>query len=364
MNQIFHIQNGQLIEMNETRFERETDFQSLLQKHPNLLSINHLDNDEPCRWLEIDREMRLSADENQPGRMSLDHLYLDQRAIPTLVEVKRKEDTRIRREVVGQMLDYAACAAISWSQGELQERFESRCLNNELDAETVLEEFLDEDQEPDEFWQQATANLQSGRLRILFVADQIPLELRRIIEFLNKQMNPTEVLGVELKHYTAAGLSSLVPQVIGQTIEASERKRSHGKAVRSTPEAWQQVADQKGVGEFFAELMNSFEEVFSDRSCANYGVTFRVISGRSGRLANLLRINPRGASPEKGIRYIAHIDRLTELLGVSDEIIINHLPHFEKYRPPSSSGRRYVGHFLNIDEVNQLVNFMKSQQSK
>ena len=27
---------------------------------------------------------------------------------PTLVEVKRSSDTRIRREVVGQMLDYAA----------------------------------------------------------------------------------------------------------------------------------------------------------------------------------------------------------------------------------------------------------------
>jgi hypothetical protein len=32
----------------------------------------------------------------------------DQNAVPTLVEVKRSSDTRIRREVVGQMLDYAA----------------------------------------------------------------------------------------------------------------------------------------------------------------------------------------------------------------------------------------------------------------
>jgi hypothetical protein len=28
--------------------------------------------------------------------------------VPTLLEVKRSSDTRIRREVVGQMLDYAA----------------------------------------------------------------------------------------------------------------------------------------------------------------------------------------------------------------------------------------------------------------
>ena len=38
----------------------------------------------------------------------MDHLYIDQNAWPTLVEVKRSKDTRIRREVVGQMMDYAA----------------------------------------------------------------------------------------------------------------------------------------------------------------------------------------------------------------------------------------------------------------
>jgi hypothetical protein len=31
---------------------------------------------------------------------------LDQDAVPTLVEVKRSSDTRIRREVMGQMSDY------------------------------------------------------------------------------------------------------------------------------------------------------------------------------------------------------------------------------------------------------------------
>ena len=32
--------------------------------------------------------------------------------MPTLVEVKRSSDTRIRREVVGQMLHYAANAVV------------------------------------------------------------------------------------------------------------------------------------------------------------------------------------------------------------------------------------------------------------
>src|SRR5262249_30776823 len=62
-----------------------------------------------------------------PARRSLDHLYLDQDAIPTLVEVKRSQDTRIRREVVGQMLDYASNAVVYWPVEEIRKQFEKTC---------------------------------------------------------------------------------------------------------------------------------------------------------------------------------------------------------------------------------------------
>jgi len=56
--------------------------------------------------------MSIPDREDGSGRWSLDHLFLDQDSIPTLVEVKRSSDTRIRREVVGQILDYAANALV------------------------------------------------------------------------------------------------------------------------------------------------------------------------------------------------------------------------------------------------------------
>jgi hypothetical protein len=51
------------------------------------------------------------------------------------------------------------------------------------------------------------------------VADVIPPELRRIIEFLNKQMDPAEVLGLELRQFAGEGLRTIVPLVVGQTIQ-------------------------------------------------------------------------------------------------------------------------------------------------
>ena len=40
----------------------------------------------------------------------------------------------------------------------------------------------------DAFWQKVSANLQNGKLRLLFVADEIPTELQRVVEFLNEQL--------------------------------------------------------------------------------------------------------------------------------------------------------------------------------
>jgi hypothetical protein len=50
---------------------------------------------------------------------------VDQDAIPTFIEVKRATDTRVRREVVAQMLDYAANGTMFWSPDQLRSMFEA-----------------------------------------------------------------------------------------------------------------------------------------------------------------------------------------------------------------------------------------------
>ncbi len=74
------------------------------------------------------------------------------------------------------------------------------------------------------FWEQVETNLRAGKIRLVFVADEIPPELRRIVEFLNAYMTPVEVLAVEIRQYVGEGLRTLVPQVIGQTAQAQGRK--------------------------------------------------------------------------------------------------------------------------------------------
>ena len=223
--EIFLIKDdGQLVSMKQHDYESENLLQVLLEKYPNLLAGDQMDSESPRRWLLLSREVGVPDEEEGGGRWSLDHLFLDQDGIPTLVEVKRSSDTRIRREVVGQMLDYAANAVMYWPIEAIQAKFSARCDFEGIDAGEVLSEFLNGAGKEDEFWQKVKTNLQAGKIRLLFVADEIPSELRRIVEFLNTQMDPAEVLAVEIRQYASGALKTLVPRVIGQTEGAKQKK--------------------------------------------------------------------------------------------------------------------------------------------
>jgi hypothetical protein len=223
--EIFLIQNdGQLIAMREQAYNSEALLQDLLARYPHLLVGEQIDPVQPRRWLLITREASLPDEEGGSGRWAVDHFFLDQDAVPTLVEVKRSRDTRIRREVVGQMLDYAANAVAYWPVETLRAQFETSCQRRGVDADQELASFLGPEDDPVLFWQQVKTNLQAGKIRLLFVADEIPSELRRIVEFLNQQMDPAEVLAIEIKQYTGTGGSTLVPTVVGQTAQAQQRK--------------------------------------------------------------------------------------------------------------------------------------------
>lgn len=223
---IFLINSGdQLVEMLEQPYESEDLLQRLLGSFPEVLGGDQFDESRPRRWLLIRREATIPSVEGGGGRWSVDHLFLDQDAVPTLVEVKRSSDTRIRREVVGQMLDYAANAVVYWPVDHLRAEYEAGCCARGGDPDEELTAWLGADGDIAKFWQDAKTNLQAGRIRLVFVADVIPPELRRIVEFLNQQMDPVEVLAVEVRQYVGgSGLRTLVPTIIGQTAESQQRK--------------------------------------------------------------------------------------------------------------------------------------------
>jgi hypothetical protein len=214
--------------MDKETIEREYDLQSLLEKHPDLLAGDQIDEVNPRRWLHVSREIGVPEDDGGSDRWYLDHLFLDQDAVPTLVEVKRSSNNDTRRKVVGQMLDYAANSVAYWPVESLRAAFEASAQEVGEDPNQLILSLIKatpEDIDPvDKFWSQVKINLQAGRIRLLFVADEIPKELQQIVEFLNGQMSPAEVLAVEVRQYKGEKSKTLVPRVIGQTAISNTRK--------------------------------------------------------------------------------------------------------------------------------------------
>lgn len=249
---IYVERDGELVNMALAPYASEDLLQGLLEKHSVLLAGEQLTpNADPRRFLLVRREAGVPDVLGGGDRWSVDHLFVDQDGIPTLVEVKRSTDTRIRREVVGQMLDYAANAVVYWPVERLRQDLEATQAESTggvfEQLRTLLglaETSVDEaESQIEEFWQRVGANLVAGRVRLLFVADTLPPELRRIIEFLNEQMSPADVLGIEISNYEGQGLRALVPRVVGLTEAAKEHKR---QVVPSMPieELWSVAAPE------------------------------------------------------------------------------------------------------------------------
>lgn len=240
---IFLRQGDKLVSLVRTEFGCEADIQALLADYPEVIAGSQINPEDPRRWLLVAREMSVPDAAGESDEFRIDHLFIDQDAVPTLVEVKGSWSTELRREVVGQMLDYASRAAAFWTADRLADRFGARCAHDGLDAVTVLRQHLQVPDDPrspaDDFWRRAESNLRAGNIRLLFVADRVPESLKRVVEFLNSQMRMTEVLALELPQFVGSGVQTLVPRLFGMTAETRTRRRaSSGSDGSASADAW------------------------------------------------------------------------------------------------------------------------------
>lgn len=281
-----------LVALTPSEFVREDDFQQLLEKYPALLSGSQSEaGSSSRRWLLIKREQPIPAENGGSDRWSVDHLFVDQDGIPTLVEVKRQSDTRLRREVVGQMLDYAANAVVYWPTEQLRVEFEQTCAAQEKIPDQVIREALGDDTDAEVLWQQVKTNLQAGRIRMLFVADRIPTELRRIVEFLNEQMNPAEILALELRQFQGENLRTIVPTLYGQT------QRSAAEKPRAVSRPWDEASiradfETRNAPEVFRTALKLIEWIKANTDEPFYGHGSKYGSTGLIVVANGLRSSP------------------------------------------------------------------------
>jgi hypothetical protein len=207
--------------------DEEKELQEILEKNYDLLPGRQIRPADPCRWLLIKREMPVPDPNTGGGRWSIDFFFVDQGGMPTFVECKRFLDTRSRREVVGQMLEYAANGQFYWDKEIIREYASTvaKKSSKNLD-EAIIAIGPESGQSVDDFLELIENNLREGQLRLIFFMEEAPDELKSIVDFLNSQMERTEVLVVEAKQYQKDGTKVIVPRLFGYTEEARRIKKS------------------------------------------------------------------------------------------------------------------------------------------
>lgn len=199
------------------------EIQDLLENNLDLLPGDQIRPEDPCRWILLKREMPVPGPNGGSNRWSIDFFLADHKGVPTFVECKRFRDTRSRREVVGQMLEYAANGQFYWDRDSIRRVAEESLGDDFEDAIRSLDP--DTGETSDDFFAAIENNMNEGQLRLVFFLEEAPIELKSIVDFLNRQMERTEVLIVEARLYETDETRIVVPSLFGYTEEARRIKK-------------------------------------------------------------------------------------------------------------------------------------------
>lgn len=251
--------NSQTEPMDAVRCKDENkELQLLLENNPNLLPGDQINPEDPRRWLLVKSEMPVQDPSTGGDRWTIDHFFVDQSGIPTFVECKRFKDTRSRREVVAQMIDYAANGHYFWTKSMIREHATTTALGKGRKLEEAIRA-LQPDFGPDveSFLEAVENNLRQGQIRLVFFLEEAPRELKSIVEFLNNQMERSEVLIVEAFQFEKNGVRVVVPALFGYREEARLIKKAVTVSTRTY--------NQWDAESFFEDAEKRLSEADADR---------------------------------------------------------------------------------------------------
>lgn len=256
--------NSQTEPMDPVRCNDESkELQLLLENNPNLLPGDQIDPEKPRRWLLVKSEMPVQHPETGEKWWSVDDFFVDQSGIPTFVECKRFKDTRSRREVVAQMIEYAANGHYYWTKSMIREYLTATALEKGIDLEEAIRALQPEfGLDVESFLEAVEYNLRQGQIRLVFFLEEAPRELKSIVEFLNNQMERTEVLIVEAFQFEKNGVRIVVPTLFGYQEEARLIKKAVTFSSRTR--------NQWDAESFFEDAEKRLSEADADRIRSMY----------------------------------------------------------------------------------------------
>lgn len=187
-------------------YAAEAEFQALVQE-----------TFERTLTAEAERAVVVAREVSTPEGGRIDVVAVDQDGIITLCECKLDRNAGSRREVLGQVLEYAGSLK-GMKFGEFR-----RLLTDRLGADLVdaMRERAPENFDPVAWEEEVGRSLDRGNFRLVIAVDQVTEVLKQTVLYLNDRAS-FSLLVAEMRRVHHGGIEMLAPRVFGE--EAAQRK--------------------------------------------------------------------------------------------------------------------------------------------
>ena len=224
MSRILLIDGKRVTPLNKTRFTEEGKLQDYLEQYPNLIPLGDI--------VEGASDLLCIGREVVAGSGSIDLLCTDKDGLLTIIETKLRRNPESRREVVGQIVEYASYVC-QWSADDIYriangyflksnkapKSYKNRTIDDIM-SEIVGDEFSDE-----EFRISIGQKLRDGKLRLIIAVDELVEQLRATVTFLNSYSS-FDLLLLQVSDYQESEARKvLVPLLFGYATKSKETGR-------------------------------------------------------------------------------------------------------------------------------------------
>ena len=270
MTKLFIVEGDQTKVLDQKAFNNEKLLQDVMERFPEVIALEDLGAAEP--FIVIGREVATEAG-------FIDVLCIDGDGVLTVIETKLARNPQLRREVVGQLLEYVAQLSKwrAYDVVQLADQYFSSA-GVKLDEQTAtLTELLEsemvalEDERPITLHDKIENNLQKGIIKLVIASDNIPETLKDTVAFINSFSN-FDIYVLQVQSYEKDQMQIYAPSIY------SYSKKLAGR-VSTDRFQWDEESFFKSISNLRSEAIETIEKLYAFTQ--QYAAGIRLGTGKS-----------------------------------------------------------------------------------
>ena len=187
-------------------YSGEVHLQEILFRDPDIVPVEDISSDTELSPIKL-----MLKEVGLPGSGATDLVGIDKNGNMYIIETKLARNPEVRRQVIGQILEYAAFLnekGLDWLDDIVKKQ-------KKVSISEYFDKLNDPDWDKESFEQNLRDNLDSGTFKLFIAVDEMNPDLQRIINYMENVLS-MEIYALELRYFKDKdGMEILVPNVHG-----------------------------------------------------------------------------------------------------------------------------------------------------